>query len=241
MKNFGITLFALAIAFTSCLNKPQTETKGSEKKEILAASYTPVTHEFNELGYSYDALEPYIDAATMELHYDKHHRAYYNNFISAAEGTELKKMPLELIFKNISSQSTFVRNNAGGYYNHDLFWANMTPVKGSKISENLENAINEAFDSFDNFKTEFENKAKTVFGSGWAWLVKLEDGKLAVSSTPNQDNPLMDVAEVQGTPLLALDVWEHAYYLKYQNQRPAYITNFWEVVDWDEVSRRFEE
>lgn len=236
MKNLKILSFLLVIIISSCAPKTQIE----DKKDVLPTNYTKIEHKFNDLGYAYDALEPYIDAATMELHYDKHHRAYYNNFMSAAEGTELKNMPLEIIFKNISSQSAFVRNNAGGYYNHNLFWANMTPEKNTKISAELENAINEAFGSIDNFKKEFENKAKTVFGSGWAWLVKIENGKLAVSSTPNQDNPLMNVAEVQGTPLLALDVWEHAYYLKYQNRRPDYITNFWEVVNWSEVSRRFE-
>jgi|SRR5690554_345946 len=239
MKQTLIFIFALALILASCAT-PSSSNKSKEKTTTsLTEEYTPVEHLFGELGYSYDALEPYIDAETMELHYSKHHQGYYNNFMAAVKGTEIENQPMELIFKHISSQSDYVRNNAGGYYNHTLFWANMAPEGYSQPSEKLKKAINETFGSLDNFKKEFGDKAKGVFGSGWAWLVKQNDGSLVVSSTSNQDNPLMDIAEVKGVPLLALDVWEHAYYLKYQNKRADYVDNFWKIVNWEEVNRRF--
>jgi Fe-Mn family superoxide dismutase len=195
--------------------------------------------ELGALPYEYDALEPYIDKMTMEIHHGKHHNAYVNNLNAAVEGTELAGKSLEELFKNISKQPVAVRNNGGGHFNHTLFWSVMGPNGGTPEGDLLK-AINSEFKSFDDFKTAFNNAAATRFGSGWAWLI-VRDGKLAIGSTPNQDNPLMDVSDIKGTPILALDVWEHAYYLKYQNRRPEYIGNWWNVVNWKEVSRRYTE
>ncbi|TFH36675.1 MAG: superoxide dismutase [Bacteroidia bacterium] len=194
--------------------------------------------EFPELPYAYDALEPYIDKMTMEIHYDRHHRGYFTKFTAEVKGTDLENKSFKELFAGVSKLSAGVRNNGGGFYNHSLFWNNLSPVK-STPSADLAKAINSAFGSMEKFKELFTNAANTRFGSGWAWLVKNADGKLEVTSTPNQDNPLMDVAPVQGSPLLALDVWEHAYYLKYQNKRPDYVQAFWNLVNWDEVSSRF--
>ena len=193
----------------------------------------------SDLSYDYNALEPYIDARTMEIHYSKHHAAYTANLNKAVEGTPLEGKSIEEIFAGISSQPAAVRNNGGGFYNHNLFWAMMAPNAGGEPTGELLKAINGAFGSFADFKTKFSTAAATRFGSGWAWLVKQADGSLVVTSTPNQDNPLMDIAEVKGTPLLTLDVWEHAYYLHYQNRRPEYIEAFWNVVNWADVARRF--
>jgi Fe-Mn family superoxide dismutase len=194
--------------------------------------------EFPALPYAYDALEPYIDARTMEIHYDRHHRAYFNNFVDAIKGTPLEKMSMNDIFASISKQSDAIRNNGGGYYNHMFFWNCMAP-KSSGPSQELSSALSKLFGSVDKFREVFSAAAKTRFGSGWAWLYLGSDKKLAVASTPNQDNTLMDLSPVKGTPLLALDVWEHAYYLKYQNKRADYINAFWNVVNWDEVSKRY--
>ncbi|GAF05551.1 superoxide dismutase [Saccharicrinis fermentans] len=194
--------------------------------------------ELPKLNYNYDALEPHIDARTMEIHHTKHHAGYTNNLNAAIEGTDLAALSIEDILKNVSKHSMAVRNNGGGFYNHDLFWKVMSPKGGGMPSGDLFQAVVKNFGSFEAFKEQFSKAAATRFGSGWAWLVKKEDGSLVVSSTANQDNPLMDVAEVKGTPILGLDVWEHAYYLKYQNLRPNYINAFWNVVDWDEVSKR---
>ncbi len=195
---------------------------------------------FQPLPYAYDALEPHIDAKTMEIHHDRHHRAYFNNLVSAAEDhPALKELPLETIMGQISAWPTFVRNNAGGHYNHQLFWEIMSPDGGGEPDGMLAMAINEAFGSFEELQEEFNAAAASVFGSGWAWLSVADDGTLFVSSTPNQDNPLMDVVEERGTPILGLDVWEHAYYLKYQNQRGSYIEAFWEVINWPEVAARY--
>jgi superoxide dismutase, Fe-Mn family len=196
------------------------------------------TLEFPALPYAYDALEPYIDARTMEIHYDRHHRTYFNNYVNAVKGTPLENLPLEKVFASVSTAGDAVRNNGGGFYNHILFWNNLG--KGSSgPSAELSSVINQAFGSFDKFRETFNNAGKTRFGSGWAWLYLTADKKLAVGSTPNQDNPLMDFSPVKGTPLLTLDVWEHAYYLKYQNKRADYIDAFWNVVNWDEVNRRY--
>jgi len=194
---------------------------------------------FPALPYAYDALEPYIDARTMEIHYDKHHRAYFNNLVTAVKGTPMESMGIEEILKTVSGRGDAVRNNGGGYYNHMLFWNNLK--KGSAgPSESLKNAIEKKFGSLDKFKETFTNAAKTRFGSGWAWLY-LDAGKsLAVASSPNQDNPLMDLSPFKGTPLLTIDVWEHAYYLKYQNKRADYIDAFWNVVNWEEVDKRYQ-
>ena len=198
------------------------------------------TKEFPALPYAYDALEPYIDARTMEIHYDRHHRAYFNNFVNAVKGTELENTPIENIFAKVSEAGDAVRNNGGGYYNHVFYWENMTNKQTSPSAE-LSAAIDNAFGSFEKFKEAFSTAAKTRFGSGWAWLYLTSDKKLAVGSTPNQDNPLMDVSALKGTPLLAIDVWEHAYYLKYQNKRPDYVEAFWHVVNWDTVNDRYSE
>ena len=191
-----------------------------------------------ELPYSYDALEPYIDAQTMEIHFTKHHAGYVNNLNNAIAGTGLEGKSLEDLLANAGNGPVAVRNNGGGHFNHSLFWTIMGKGKGGNPSGKLGDDINSTFGSFDNFKTEFAKAAATRFGSGWAWLL-VKDGKLVISSTPNQDNPLMDVAEVKGTPVLGLDVWEHAYYLKYQNRRPEYIENFFNVVNWDAVADRY--
>ena len=190
------------------------------------------------LPYAFNALEPHIDARTMEIHHGKHHQAYVNNLNAAIAGTDAEKLTIEQICANISKYSTAVRNNGGGHYNHSLFWTIMAPNAGGNPSGKLAEAINSAFGSFDDFKTKFNQAAATRFGSGWAWLIKNAAGKLEVCSTPNQDNPLMDIAEVKGTPILGLDVWEHAYYLHYQNRRPDYITAFFNVINWDEVNKR---
>ncbi len=196
--------------------------------------------EFPALPYSYDALEPFIDKMTMEIHYTRHHRAYYDNFVKAITGTEWESKSLNDIFAGISKASAVIRNNGGGYYNHILFWENMAPQgQGGQMSAELKKAIESAFGSVENFIRQFNDAAKGRFGSGWAWLVKDAQGNLFISSTPNQDNPLMDVAEKKGTPILGLDVWEHAYYLKYQNRRPDYIEAFWNIVNWNAVNERF--
>lgn len=191
------------------------------------------------LTYAYDALEPHIDARTMEIHHSKHHAAYTNNLNNAIAGTALEGQTIEAILAGISGHSPAVRNNGGGFYNHNLFWEVMSPNGGGTPEGALASAIDEAFGSFEGFKTAFAAAATTRFGSGWAWLLVQADGKLAISSTPNQDNPLMDVAEVKGTPILGLDVWEHAYYLHYQNRRPDYINAFFEVIDWAAAAERF--
>jgi Fe-Mn family superoxide dismutase len=195
--------------------------------------------ELPKLPYEFNALEPHIDARTMEIHHGKHHQAYVTNLNNAIAGTEGEKMNLEAICSNISKFPAAVRNNGGGHYNHSLFWTLMTPKAAAAPSGALSDAISKHFGSFDDFKSKFSTAAATRFGSGWAWLIKNDAGGLEVCSTPNQDNPLMDIAEVKGMPLLGLDVWEHAYYLHYQNRRPDYISAFWNVVNWDEVAKRF--
>ncbi len=191
------------------------------------------------LPYATDALEPTIDRATMEIHHGKHHQAYVDNLNKALAGTEGENATIEDLLKNISKYPAPVRNNGGGHYNHTLFWSILSPSTGGEPSGELASAIIEAFGSVDELKKKIAEAGATRFGSGWAWLTVSADGKLQVSSTPNQDNPLMDVAEVKGTPILGIDVWEHAYYLKYQNKRPDYLVAVWNVVNWDEVSERY--
>ena len=194
--------------------------------------------ELPALPYAFNALEPNIDARTMEIHHDKHHAGYVNNLNKAVEGTEMEGKSLEELLANVSKYPAAVRNNGGGHFNHSLFWTIMGPNKGGQPSGELADAIKSSFGSFDGFKDAFSKAAATRFGSGWAWLI-VSDGKLAVTSTPNQDNTLMDIAEVKGTPILGIDVWEHAYYLHYQNRRPDYISAFWNVIDWDAVAKRY--
>ncbi len=195
--------------------------------------------ELPALPYANNALEPHIDAQTMEIHHDRHHATYTTNLNNAIKDTEWENKSIEDILAQISKTSPAIRNNGGGFYNHNLFWTVIGPDKGGEPAGELAEAIKKAFGSFEEFKKQFGNAATTRFGSGWAWLVVKSDKSLAITSTPNQDNPLMDVAEVQGAPILGLDVWEHAYYLKYQNKRPDYISAFWNVVNWDEVSRLY--
>ena len=195
--------------------------------------------ELPKLPYAYTALEPHIDARTMEIHHSKHHNAYVTNLNNALAGKPEEKLSIEDICKNISKHPAPVRNNGGGHYNHSLFWNIMKPNGGGEPTGEIGDALRSAFGSFNEFKTQFSNAAATRFGSGWAWLI-VQDKKLVVTSTPNQDNPLMDVAEKKGTPILGLDIWEHAYYLKYQNKRPDYIAAFWNIVNWDAVSKNYE-
>jgi len=191
------------------------------------------------LPYAPDALEPHIDTQTMQIHHGKHHQAYVDNLNKAIAGTEHENKSLEELVRNAGSISPAVRNNGGGHWNHSFFWESLAPGSGKQPSGKISDAINQAFGSFDAFKEKFNAAGATRFGSGWAWLI-MKDGKLEVSSTPNQDNPLMEVAEVKGSPLLGCDVWEHAYYLKYQNRRPEYLAAFWNAVNWNKVSERFE-
>ncbi len=227
---------------------PLTASANSANKDRITDSNTLKTEqtmktinkfEFPQLPYAYDALEPYIDKLTMEIHYSKHHQAYFNNFVAAIKGTAMENMTIEEIFANISKYPAAVRNNGGGFYNHVIYWQNMK-VDGGKPSEKLLKAIDKTFGSLDELKKQFLDAGKTRFGSGWAWLSVDAQGNLFISSTPNQDNPLMDVTEKKGTPVLAMDVWEHAYYLKYQNKRPDYVDAFWNVINWDVVSQRYE-
>lgn len=194
--------------------------------------------ELKDLPYALDALEPYIDAKTMEIHHDKHHGTYTSNLNAALQGSPLEGKSIEDVLKNISAQPVAVRNNGGGYYNHNLFWEIMTPGGAKQPEGDLLKSIEATFGSYQGFKDAFTKAALTRFGSGWAWLVK-QGESLVISSTPNQDNPLMDLAEVKGTPILGVDVWEHAYYLKYQNRRPEYVEAFFNVINWDEVTKRF--
>ena len=225
-------------------------------KASIAMASMPIIHTFGKfqlsqeinyiqqpLPYSYSALEPFIDAMTMEIHHTKHAAGYTKNLNDAcmAENVDIKTKSIISLLESISKYSTKMRNNAGGHYNHELFWQLMKPAPATAPSGTLADAITKTFGSFDAFKTAFGDAAKSRFGSGWAWLIFKKEGGLAISSTPNQDNPLMDIAEVKGFPLVGLDVWEHAYYLKYQNKRPDYITNWWNLVNWEFVQKRFDE
>ncbi len=191
------------------------------------------------LPYAHDALEPHIDTQTMQIHHGKHHQAYVDNLNKAIAGTEHENKSLAELVANAGKISPAVRNNGGGHWNHTFFWESLDEKGGGMPAGKLAEAIHEAFGSFDTFKEKFAQAGMTRFGSGWAWLL-VKDGKLEISSTPNQDNPLMDVADVKGTPILGVDVWEHAYYLKYQNRRADYLAAFWNVVDWKKVADRFE-
>jgi len=218
------------------------------KQSNNQAAMNPTTKfEFSPLPYPYDALEPFIDKLTVEIHYSKHHKAYYDNFINAIKGTGAESMDIMDIFRNISKYPVAVRNNSGGYFNHTFYWEGMKAHGGGLPAGKLSEAITKTFGSFEEFKKQFSDAGKTRFGSGWAWLCLDDKGNLFIGSTPNQDNPLMDlpagqagIAEKRGIPLLTMDVWEHAYYLKYQNRRPDYIEAFWNVVNWEEVSGRYE-
>ena len=200
-----------------------------------------MSYQLPALPYAYVALEPYIDAATMEIHHTKHHQGYTTKLNAALEEAELIDEDLEDLFTKISELPKGIRNNGGGYYNHKLFWTILSPKGGGEPTGAVAKAITDAYGSFEAFKEAFDAAAATRFGSGWAWLIVGEDNKVKVTSTPNQDNPLMDVADDKGTPILGLDVWEHAYYLNYQNKRPEYIGAFWKLLNWDEVEKRYQE
>ena len=245
-------LIIITLIFSSCQPKQVAE----ENQEEVAPANTMVDYSFimnltdnamaypfqqKDLGYGYDALEPYFDKETMEVHYSKHHAGYTTKFNKAVEENELGEKQIFEIFAHISKLPDAVRNNGGGYYNHLLFWQILTPGPVTQPEGELASAIDANFGGFDTFKEQFNTAAKTVFGSGWAWLSVNEDGKLFVSKTSNQDNPLMDVASKRGVPILCLDVWEHAYYLKYKNKRGDFIENFWSIVNWPEVERRYAE
>jgi len=237
-RNF---LSALGVLSAAATVKPISSTieKINHLNSDTRSKNTMSKFELPKLPYSYDALEPVIDKMTMEIHHTKHHQAYVTNLNKAVEGTEMEGKSLEALMSSISKYPVAVRNNGGGHFNHTLFW-NIMKQGGGTPSGALLEAINSTFNSVDEMKEKFNNAAMTRFGSGWAWLV-VAGGKLVISSTPNQDNPLMDVADVKGTPILGLDVWEHAYYLKYQNRRNEYVGNWWNVVNWDEVAKRFSE
>jgi superoxide dismutase len=215
--------------------------KKNQLLSVMLLICASVSAQFTQkpLPYAYNALEPFIDAQTMEIHYSKHHATYVKNLNAAVKGTDAEKMTIIEIFSNVSKLSPAIRNNAGGHFNHELFWTILTPEKNTKPSADLEKAITESFVNLDTLKVKLNKIATTRFGSGWAWLYVGQDGKLAVCSTANQDNPLMDIAENKGKPILAIDVWEHAYYLKYQNKRADYLAAIWNVVNWNEVSNNF--
>ncbi|SDY49964.1 superoxide dismutase [Hymenobacter psychrophilus] len=196
--------------------------------------------ELPALPYAFDALEPHIDAQTMQIHHDKHHQAYVTNLNNAIAGTDMEGKSLDELMHNIAAAPTAVRNNGGGHWNHSMFWQVLSPKGGGEPTGAVAEAITKSFGSYEKFKEEFTKAAGTRFGSGWAWLCKQADGSLTICSTPNQDNPLMPDAGCKGTPVLGLDVWEHAYYLKYQNKRPDYVAAFYNLINWDEVNKRFQ-
>lgn len=234
-RNFLLSLGLLSFSgFTEKISGFATINKNERRIDTMGK------YELPKLPYEFNALEPYIDAQTMEIHHDKHHGTYVSKLNDAITGTDMEKISLEELLKFVSQRPVAVRNNGGGHYNHSFFWEIMKPNGGGKPSGALNSALESEFGTFEDFKKKFSEAAVTRFGSGWAWLIVGTDGKLKVTSTPNQDNPLMDVVDVQGIPVLGLDVWEHAYYLKYQNRRPEYIDSFWNVVNWEAVSSRYE-
>jgi Fe-Mn family superoxide dismutase len=237
-----IIVFGFLALQYSFIAKAQDTTKYLAKNDTKNQNNMSTMNkfEFKPLPYSYDALEPSIDKQTVEIHYSKHHKAYFDNFMIAIKGTAMESMDIMDIIRNISKYPMAVRNNGGGYFNHTFYWEGMKAHGGGVPTGKLSEAVTKTFSSFDEFKKQFSDGGKTRFGSGWAWLCLDPKGTLFICSTPNQDNPLMDIAEKKGIPLLTMDVWEHAYYLKYQNKRPDYIDAFWNVVNWEEVARRYE-
>lgn len=249
-KELGFFFCLLILTFVSCNNKKLTEVVEvplpSKEEKMLIGSPDDVkadegTFEMVKLPYSYEALAPNIDALTMELHYSKHYLTYTNNLNKAIAGTALDQLTIEEVLKKLDVSNSDLRNNAGGYYNHSLFWENIAPRSGGQPKDSLAIAINRDFGSFNEFKNQFDDAASKQFGSGWAWLVTDPSGKLQITSTSNQDNPLMSNAVIKGTPILALDVWEHAYYLNYQYKRKKYIDAFYKVINWKKVAERYEE
>jgi len=228
-----ILLIACLLGVGLVTNAQDVKTQAPISDELQAA------YPFSALPYAYDALEKFVDKETMEIHYSRHYKAYHSKFLAAIMGSGMEGKSMEEIFTSTSKLSPALRNNGGGYYNHKLFWEVMAPTGGGEPSGTLMPAIVEAFGSFDAFKKQFETAAIGVFGSGWAWLAVDKSGKLFIATSPNQDNPLMDVAPKYGVPVLALDVWEHAYYLRYQNKRADYVSLFWSVVNWPMVEQKF--
>ena len=244
MKKSTRLLFALALTATlSYAGNPLPATNGLWNRAFskLADSQFSGQSKQIALPYAYNALEPVVDAKTMEIHYSKHHATYTKNLNDATAGTDFATKPLFQIFNEIEKYPAVVKNNAGGFYNHLFFWTVMAPISNQEPKGDLIQAINKSFGSLDKFKEAFSNAAKKQFGSGWAWLSVDEHGQLVVSSTANQDNPMMSTTEIRGIPILALDVWEHAYYLQYQNRRADYVDAFWKIVNWKEVDRRYQE
>jgi Fe-Mn family superoxide dismutase len=236
-----IVLGFLALQY-SFIAKAQDKTKyyainNTAKEENISMKNK---FEISPLPYDFEALEPFIDKQTVEIHYSKHHKSYYDKFLNAVKGTEMETMDIKDIFKNISKYPAAVRNNGGGYYNHTFYWEGMKPNGGILPKGKLSELISKSFGSFEEFKSQFSEAGKTRFGSGWAWLSIDNKGNLFICSTPNQDNPLMNISEKKGIPLLTMDVWEHAYYLKYQNKRPDYVDAFLNLVNWEEVTLRYE-
>ncbi|MFO7735584.1 MAG: superoxide dismutase [bacterium] len=238
MRKILIISALFAVMILSSVTLFSGSKKSTEKKSVEKKDASPFVQP--ALNYAYDALEPHIDAKTMEIHYSKHHAGYTAKLNAAAKGTKFCNMPIEKVLEKMDMKNTALRNNAGGYYNHNLFWETMGPKKGGKPKGKLAKAIDKSFGSFDKFKTKFSKAAATQFGSGWAWLNVEKNGKLSICATPNQDNPLMPGTKCNGTPILALDVWEHAYYLKYQNKRSDYIDSFFKVINWDKVAEKFQ-
>jgi len=243
-KKASLSGIALVVSSTfSFAGLPLLADKITLNKAFAKLSESQLTGQSKQLPlpYAYNALEPSVDAKTMEIHYTKHHAAYTKNLNEATSGPEYASKTLFQLFSEIEKYPVPVKNNGGGFYNHLLFWTLMAPISGQEPQGDLLKAINNGFGSVDKFKEVFGNAGKKQFGSGWAWLLVNENGKLVISSTPNQENPLMSTTEVRGIPVLTLDVWEHAYYLQYQNRRPEYVDAFWKIVNWKEVSRRYDE
>jgi Fe-Mn family superoxide dismutase len=246
IKNLAI-ISCLSLLLFSCGNQQDAQKEKSDSRdaqtEKKSKSPEPIVIEgafqLPNLGYAYDALEPHIDAKTMEIHYGKHHAGYTRNLNNAIKGSPKESQSIEVILKELDMNNTTLRNNAGGYYNHNLFWEIMSPDGGGEPNGELAEAINESFGGFEEFKDVFSKAAASQFGSGWAWLNIGEDGKLSVCGTANQDTPIMPGLTCKGTPIMGIDVWEHAYYLNYQNRRPDYINAFFEVVDWNVVNQKY--
>jgi len=244
LKKASLSGIAVAVSSTFSFAGISTPAEKPNLNSALAklgdSSLTPQSKQV-PLSYAYNALEPTIDAKTMEIHYSKHHAAYTKNMNDATASMDYASKPLFQIFSEIEKYPVLVKNNSGGFYNHLFFWTILAPASGQEPQGDLLKAINDAFGSFDKFKEAFGTAGKKQFGSGWAWLSLNESGKLVVSSTQNQENPIMNTTDVRGIPVLTLDVWEHAYYLQYQNRRPEYVDAFWKIVNWKEVSRRYDE
>lgn len=249
-KEYAVLLCSLLLTLFSCNNKKLTEVVEvplpSKEEKMLIGSPDDVkaddgTFQMTKLPYGYEALAPNIDALTMELHYSKHYLTYTNNLNKAIAGTELDQLSIEEVLKKLDISNNDLRNNAGGYYNHSLFWESIAPKSGGQPKDSLAIAITRDFGSFDEFKKQFSDAASEQFGSGWAWLITDKAGKLQVTNTANQDNPLMSNAVIKGTPILALDVWEHAYYLNYQYKRKKYIDAFFHVINWKKVNERYDD